>query len=164
MAHTAHSVPLFVFFLNNSNDCIRHTDRYIYISLYIQWHPRNIHSGLLTAVSKQRCAQADSVFEIANYFNQANIKTAFPKFCKHVYCPTRGNSTLNHVIRNIKHVHRATPLPQLEQSDHISLFLAPAYRPLVNKVKPAVKEIQVWPEGVSEQLQDCFRHTDWTLF
>ncbi len=38
-----------------------------------------------------------------------------------------------------------------------------AYRPLVKAIKPGHKQIQVWPEGLSEALQDCF-DTDWDMF
>ncbi len=40
----------------------------------------------------------------------------------------------------------------------------PAYRPLVKVIKPVHKQIQVWPEGSSEALQDCFDTTDWDIF
>ncbi len=40
----------------------------------------------------------------------------------------------------------------------------PAYRPLVKVIKPIHKQIQVWPEGSSEALQDCFDTTDWNMF
>ncbi len=40
----------------------------------------------------------------------------------------------------------------------------PAYRPLVKAIKPVHKQIQVWPDGSSEALQDCFDTTDWDMF
>ncbi len=40
----------------------------------------------------------------------------------------------------------------------------PAYRPLVKAIKPVHKQIQVWPEGLSEALQVCFDTTDWDMF
>lgn len=40
----------------------------------------------------------------------------------------------------------------------------PAYRPLIRVTKPVQKQIQVWPEGSSEALQDCFDTTDWNMF
>ncbi len=49
-------------------------------------------------------------------------------------------------------------------SDHITVMLMPAYRPLVKAIKPVHKQIQVWPEGSSEALQDCFYTTDWDMF
>lgn len=56
-------------------------------------------------------------------------------------------------------------LPHLGQYDHISLFLTPAYRPRICTDRPTTtRVVQVWPEGVSEQLQDCFNNTDWTIF
>lgn len=33
--------------------------------------------------------------------------------------------------------------PYLEQSDHVSLVLTPAYRPLISMVKPTARVIQV---------------------
>ncbi len=119
---------------------------------------------LLTAISKQQRAYPDGVFIIAGDFNRASLKTVLPKFHQHVQCPTRGKNILDHVYSNIKHGYKASPLPHLGLSDHISLFLTPAYRPLINRVKPSVKTIQMWPEGSSEQLRDCFSRTDWTVF
>ncbi len=43
-------------------------------------------------------------------------------------------------------------------------MLIPAYRPIVKVTKPVHKQIQVWPEGSSEALQDCFNTTDWNMF
>ncbi len=43
-------------------------------------------------------------------------------------------------------------------------LLMPAHRPLVKVIKPIHKQIQVWPEGSSEALQDCFDTTDWNMF
>ncbi len=52
----------------------------------------------------------------------------------------------------------------LGASDHITIMLMPAYRPLVKVTKPVHKQIQVWPDGSSEALQDCFDTTDWDMF
>ncbi|KAI2651673.1 hypothetical protein H4Q32_019814 [Labeo rohita] len=60
--------------------------------------------------------------------------------------------------------YKAFPLPHLGASDHITVMLMPAYRPLVKVTKPVRKRIQVWPEGSSEALQDCFDTTDWSMF
>ncbi len=131
-------------------------------------HPRaNITTALgylLTAISKQQQTHPDGVFIIAGDFNRASLKTVLPKFYQHVQCPTRGKNILDHVYSNTKHGYKASPLPNLGLSDHISLFLTPAYSPLINRFKPSVKTIQMWPEGSSEQLQDCFSRTDWTAF
>ncbi len=53
--------------------------------------------------------------------------------------------------------YKALPLPHLGASDHITVMLMPAHRPLVKVIQtPIHKQIQVWPEGSSEALQDCF--------
>ncbi len=49
-------------------------------------------------------------------------------------------------------------------SDHISVELIPAYRPLICRTKPTTRTIQVWTEGVSSASQDCFEHIDWGVF
>ncbi len=36
--------------------------------------------------------------------------------------------------------------------------------PCYKVIKPIHKQIQVWPEGSSEALQDCFVTTDWNMF
>ncbi|KAL0194797.1 hypothetical protein M9458_008369, partial [Cirrhinus mrigala] len=41
-------------------------------------------------------------------------------------------------------------------SDHITVMLMPAYRPLIKVTKPVRKQIQA--------LQDCFDTTDWSMF
>ncbi|KAK0142423.1 hypothetical protein N1851_019868 [Merluccius polli] len=38
------------------------------------------------------------------------------------------------------------------------------YRPRICTSGPTTKVLQVWPEGASEQLRDCFSDTDWTIF
>ncbi len=43
-------------------------------------------------------------------------------------------------------------------------MLMAAYRPIVKVTKAVHKQIQVWPEGSSEALQDCFNTTDWNMF
>ena len=121
-------------------------------------------SQLYATVSKHQQAHPDGVHIIAGDFNQACLKTVLPKFTQYVKCATRGNNTLDHVYSNLKHAYRATPLPHLGQSDHLSLLLIPAYTPLRRKTKPYIKNIKIWPEGALSQLQDCFEHTVWDIF
>ncbi len=73
-------------------------------------------------------------------------------------------NTLDFVYTTQRGAYKALPLPHLGASDHITVMLMPAYRPLVKVIKPIHKEIQVWPEGSSEALQDCFDTTDWNMF
>ncbi|KAI3351289.1 hypothetical protein L3Q82_005834 [Scortum barcoo] len=49
-------------------------------------------------------------------------------------------------------------------SDHISVNLIPAYKPLICRTRPTTRTVQVWTEEVSSALQDCFECTDWEVF
>ncbi|XP_060887251.1 uncharacterized protein LOC132958440 [Labrus mixtus] len=100
---------------------------------------------LYTAISKQQTAHPEAAFIVAGDLNHSNLKTVLPKFHQHVSCNTRGNKTLDH-------------------SDHLSLFLIPKYSPLIQRVKPSMTTIKVWPVGTDSVLQDKFHHTDWSMF
>ncbi|KAL0146554.1 hypothetical protein M9458_058185 [Cirrhinus mrigala] len=82
--------------------------------------------------------------------------SVFPKIQQHIDFPTRGNNTLDFVYTTQKGAYKAFPLPHLGASDHITVMLMPAYRPLVKVTKPVRKQIQA--------LQDCFDTTDWSMF
>ncbi len=78
---------------------------------------------------------------------------------------TRGNNTLDFVYTTVKNPYKAEPRPQLGYySDHISVMLIPAYRPLLKLAKPVQKQITVWPDNATSALQDCFQDTDWNMF
>ncbi|KAK3506468.1 hypothetical protein QTP70_001152 [Hemibagrus guttatus] len=77
---------------------------------------------------------------------------------------TRGVNTLDLVYTNIPSAYRAEPRPNLSYSDHISVMLIPAYRPLIRHSKPVLKLVKTWPEGATSALQDCFECTDWDMF
>lgn len=49
-------------------------------------------------------------------------------------------------------------------SDHISVMLIPAYRPLIRRDRLVLKQIRTWPAGTISALQDCFEQTDWFIF
>ena len=67
------------------------------------------------------------------------------------------------VYTNITNAYTAAR-PHLGSSDYLSVMLIPAYRPLLTRVKPTVRQVRVWPEGAIEALQDCFECTDWDMF
>ncbi len=119
---------------------------------------------LLAAINNVQTAYPYGIFIIAGYFNQANLKTVLPKFHQHITCPTRGHDVLDHVYSNIKDGYKVTTLPYLGQSDHLSLFLTPAYTPLIRITKPSVFTIRTWHEEAFVQLQDHFEHNHWDLF
>ncbi len=85
-------------------------------------------------------------------------------FYQHVTIPTRGDNTLDCVYTNIQGAYRALPRPHLGLSDHITILLAPAYRPLLRRIRPTKKTVTVWPSDAAFVLQDCFQCTDWQVF
>ena len=119
---------------------------------------------LLAAINKQQTTYPEGVFIVAGDFNHVNLKTVLPCFDQHVKCATRGKNILDCVYSNIKKGYRASPLAHLGQSDHLSLSLIPAYRPIIKKQEATIKTFRKWPEDASLQLQDCFERTNWTLF
>ncbi len=64
----------------------------------------------------------------------------------------------------MKNAYIAELRPHLRYSDHISVMLIPAYRPLLKLAKPVQKQITVWPDNATSALQDCFQDTDWYMF
>lgn len=67
-----------------------------------------------------------------------------------------GENTLDMAYTNIKDAYRAAPRPHLGSSDHVSVMLIPAYKPLLIKEKPTIRQVRTWSEGAMEGLQDCF--------
>ncbi len=121
-------------------------------------------NDLYQHISEQQTAHPDAFLILAGDFNHADLRSVFPKIHQHIDFPTRGKNTLDFVYTTQRGAYRALPLPHLGASDHITVMLMPAYRPLVKAIKPVHKQIQVWPEGSSEALQDCFDTTDWDMF
>lgn len=73
-------------------------------------------------------------------------------------------TTLDKVFTNRRGVYRVAPRPHLSASDHISLLLAPAYRPVAKSKNTVTKTVSVWPGSAVPMLQDCFQTTDWQMF
>ncbi len=119
---------------------------------------------LYSTISEQQTNNPDGFFIIAGDFNHANLKTVFPKLYHHVNFSTRGNNTMDFVYTTVKNAYKAEPRPHLGYSDHISVMLTPAYRPLLKLAKPVQKQIKVWPDNSTSALQDCFQDTDWNMF
>ncbi|KAI4903872.1 hypothetical protein NFI96_022133, partial [Prochilodus magdalenae] len=76
----------------------------------------------------------------------------------------KGKKTLDHVYTSVADAYRATPLPHLEQSDHLSLFLLPTYTPVIKRVRPTTRSVKIWREEADSSLQHQLQHTDWSVF
>ncbi len=113
---------------------------------------------LYSAISEQQTNNPDVFFIIASNFNHANLKTVLPKFYQHVNFSTRGNNTLDFVYTTVKNEKKkAEPRPHLGYSDHISVMLTPAYRPLLKLAKPIQKQITVWPDNATTFISVQFK-------
>ncbi|KAI4883243.1 hypothetical protein NFI96_004646 [Prochilodus magdalenae] len=121
-------------------------------------------SRLHDAINNQLSAHPDGVVIVAGDFNHADLKSVMPKFYNNVHFPTRESNILDQVYTNIPHLYKVKPSAHLGLSDHISLKLTPAYRPLICRTKPAVRTVRVWTEEATSMMQDCFDSTDWHLF
>ncbi|XP_063344797.1 interferon-induced very large GTPase 1-like [Pelmatolapia mariae] len=119
---------------------------------------------LYTKISDLQNTHPYGLFIVAGDFNHANLKSVLPRFHHYVDFATRGENTLDLVYTNIPGAYRAEPRPHLAYSDHISVMLIPAYRPLVRRSKPVLKQVKTWPAGAISALQDCFESTDWNMF
>lgn len=93
---------------------------------------------LYDTISSQQSSFPEAIHIIAGDFNHVDLKTALPKLHQHVKCATRG--------------------------DHMALHLIPAYTPRRKSASTTTRTVKTWPEGASEQLQDCFESTDWDIF
>ena len=60
--------------------------------------------------------------------------------------------------RDIRTVHKHCSL-----SDHISLFLYPAYRQRLKQTNPVTKQVKLWTPETESTLQDYFALTDWDV-
>ncbi len=115
-------------------------------------------------ISSLQIKHPEAFYVVAGDFNHVKLTDTLSSFYQHVTIPTRGDNTLDCVYTNILGAYRALPRPPLGLSDHISILLAPAYRPLLGRIRPTKKTITVWPNDAAHVLQDCFQCTDWQVF
>ncbi|KAL0149801.1 hypothetical protein M9458_054849 [Cirrhinus mrigala] len=149
---------------------------------------RAIHLDQLTCYRVDRVVVAGAKTRgggLCIYINDAWCRDAVAvcKYCSPVVefmvikCwPSNGNNrseALNELYQHISEQQTAHPdaflvlagdFNHADLKNHITVMLMPAYRPLIKVTKPVRKQIQVWPEGSSEALQDCFNTTDWSMF
>ncbi|KAI4877181.1 hypothetical protein NFI96_007309, partial [Prochilodus magdalenae] len=119
---------------------------------------------LCAAISKLQTDQPNGAFIVAGDFNHSDLRSGLPKFFQNVSCTTRGHRTLDKVYTNVANAYKATPLPHLGQSDHLSLFLLPKYTPVIRRVTPATRSVKIWMEGADSFLQQEFKLTDWSEY
>ena len=115
-------------------------------------------------ISSLQTKHPEAFYVVAGDFNHVKLTDTLPSFYQHVTIPTRGDNILDCVYTNIRGAYRALSRPHLGLSDHISILLAPAYRPLLRRIRPTKRTVTVWPRDAASVLQDCFQRTDWQVF
>lgn len=86
------------------------------------------------------------------------------KIHQRLKCTTRGENTLNNVYSNVELGFGVKLLPNLGQSDDMSLHLIPVYTPLRKIALITTRTVETWPEGTVQELQDWFETTNWEVF
>ena len=102
---------------------------------------------LYRTISELQLTHTEGFFIVARDFNQANMKSFLSHFHQYVDCATRGVNTLDMAYTTMKDAFRAARGPHLGSSDHVSVVLIPAYKPLLVRGTPTVRQVRVWSEG-----------------
>ncbi|KAI3374480.1 hypothetical protein L3Q82_006305 [Scortum barcoo] len=92
---------------------------------------------LYCKISLQMNNNSEAAVIVAGDFNHVKFKAIFPKFYQ-VYC-------------NIPGAYKAVAAPHLGMSDHISVNLIPAYKPLICRTRPTTRTIQIWTEEAPDK-------------
>lgn len=77
----------------------------------------------------------------------------------YVKCSTSENNTLDHVYSNIKNAYRAVPLPQLGQSDHLSLPSGVKQSPSQRLLNLGLREVSLSYKIALHELNKLYLNT-----
>ncbi len=116
---------------------------------FITWRTRFVKRTAPSVNNKQITRR---LFHHSRWLQPRKLKDSFAKFYQHVNFATRGNNTMDFVYTTEKNVYKAVPRPHLGHSDHISVMLIPAYRPLLKLTKPVQKLI-------TNLARECYLNT-----
>lgn len=96
----------------------------VYIPPSTSYYKESSKEDLCGAISDLKTVHPCIFFIVAEDFNYVNLKSVLPKFRQHVNFTALGTNTLDLI-------YKTAPLPQLGCSDHISVMLIPAHRPVL---------------------------------
>lgn len=97
-------------------------------------------------------------------FNNCTLKRALPTYSQYVTCSTRNNKVIDLCYGSIPKAYSSCAKAPLGSSDHNTILLTPTYKQVLKRVKPTVKQTQVWQEDSVETLKGCFESTSWSTF
>ncbi len=87
-----------------------------------------------------------------------------PNLQQHIYCPTRGQNTLDHCYIQFKNAYKARSLPAFRKSDHATIFLTPEYKQRIVQKPPVEREVTRWSSHSEAMLQASLDDVDWDMF
>lgn len=111
-------------------------------------------------INQKLTAYPDAAIIVAGDFNHANLRSVLPKFFDNVRLTTRGENILDQVYTNISNAYKVSPSQNLGLSDNLSVFLSQSSKPLISRIKPEIKTVQVWREDSISALQNCFENSE----
>ncbi|CAI5691468.1 unnamed protein product [Oreochromis niloticus] len=94
-------------------------------------------------------------------FNHCSPDKSLRGYQQYVSCSTRQGKTLDKCYGSVPDAFKALPLPPLGSADHHTILLAPAYTPVIKRIRKVSKNIKQWTEESILTLQGCFEATDW---
>ncbi len=106
----------------------------------------------------------DAACIIAGDFNKANLRKVMLNFQQHIFCPTRGQNTLDHCYTQFKNAYKARSLPAFGKSDHAAIFLTPEYKQRIVQKPPVEREVTRWSSHSEAMLQASLDDDDWDMF
>jgi len=112
-------------------------------------------------LDKLEVISPDSPKFIMRDFNHCSLDKLLKNFEQYVTCTTRLGKTLDKCYGSVPQAYKSFALPPLGSADHHTIFLAPAYLPVVRRMKKKFKTIQQWTDDSIDRLQGCFKATDW---
>ncbi len=114
-------------------------------------------NDLYQHISEQQTAHPDAFFILAGDFNHADLKSVFPKIQQHVDFQ-QGKKYAGLCLHHQRGAYKALPLPHLGASDHITVMLMPAHRPLVKVIKTNTQADTSVAGRVVRGTSRLFRH------
>lgn len=116
---------------------------------------------LISTLHKLEQLSPDSPKFILGDFNHCSPDKSLKGFQQYITCSTRQGKTLDKCYGSVPHAFKALPLPPLGSADHHTILLAPAYIPVIRRIKRVTKDIKQWTAESILTLQGCFESTDW---
>ena len=92
-----------------------------------------------------------------------HLRSKLPGLKQYITCNTRVDGRPDSCYGNISDAYRSFPLPNIGQSDHSTVHLVPAYRPIIQRVPIEKRKVKIYSDEKIDELKFCFDTTDWNV-